>query len=208
MIIPLGERYRQAFYLFEKKDGKNSKTRLLPTLFVPMTGQAESERKTLPDSAHPRIFNPGFEAEKDGAPDGWFYLRQAMLVHRGAPEGNNYLLFTNSEPGRDAHALQGIGLDGHRVRSVHVSLWIRGDDIRPGNESYERAGFAIRFLDSQNRMLGQEYLGPWQGTFRWKHAGKDLPVPRETQSAMIQVGLRGATGRLSVDDVVMTPRPR
>src|SRR5206468_5509975 len=38
MIIPLGERYQQMFYLFEKKGGKLVQTKLLPTMFVPMTG--------------------------------------------------------------------------------------------------------------------------------------------------------------------------
>jgi protein-L-isoaspartate(D-aspartate) O-methyltransferase len=44
MIIPLGSRYDQAIFSYEKKDGKlvNGK-KLKPTLFVPMTGRAQKE---------------------------------------------------------------------------------------------------------------------------------------------------------------------
>jgi protein-L-isoaspartate(D-aspartate) O-methyltransferase len=44
MIIPLGSRYDQAVYYYEKKDGKLANGRKLkPTLFVPMTGRAQKE---------------------------------------------------------------------------------------------------------------------------------------------------------------------
>jgi len=44
MIIPLGDRYNQAVYLYTKKDGKlDAGTKLKPTLFVPMTGRAQRE---------------------------------------------------------------------------------------------------------------------------------------------------------------------
>ncbi len=61
MIIPLGERYEQVFYMFEKRDGELVKTQLIPTLFVPMTGVAEDNRQVKPDPNHPEINNGGFE---------------------------------------------------------------------------------------------------------------------------------------------------
>src|SRR5437588_7173098 len=116
MIVPLGERYQQAFYLFEKKDGKLVENKLLPTLFVPMTGMAEAQRKSKNDPAHPRIVNGGFEESTDDVADGWFYQRQASLEHSGAREGKSYITFANTEPGRDAHDLQALGIDGAQVR--------------------------------------------------------------------------------------------
>jgi protein-L-isoaspartate(D-aspartate) O-methyltransferase len=208
MIIPLGERYRQAFFLFEKKDGKITKTRLLPTLFVPMTGQAEDERKVRTNPAIPRIYNGGFEIEKEGSPDGWFYLRQATLERKASPQGKSYLAFSNRESGRDAHALQAFGVDGRRVRSVSISLLAQADGVVPGAESYERPALAIRFFDGQNRSVGEDAIPLRLGTFRWNRFGKEVRVPREAQMAMIQVGLRGATGLLCVDDLRMTSHPR
>ncbi len=61
MIVPVGQRYQQMLYLFEKKDGQLDKLALLPTLFVPMTGAAEDGRLIKPDPAHPSIHNGGFE---------------------------------------------------------------------------------------------------------------------------------------------------
>jgi protein-L-isoaspartate(D-aspartate) O-methyltransferase len=209
LIIPLGERYQQAFYLFEKKDGSVVKTRLLPTLFVPMTGIAEDQRKARPDRAHPRIVNGGFEEITDGAADGWFYQRQATLEQGKAPEGKHYLTFTNREPGRDAHVLQALGIDGSRVRSLRISLMVKAEDAVGGVEKYERPGLVILFFDADNRKVGEGDLGPWLGTFAWRRfTAPDIRVPKQTHMAMIQIGLRGATGRLSVDDVRLTPHSR
>jgi protein-L-isoaspartate(D-aspartate) O-methyltransferase len=43
MVIPLGGRYDQAIYVYTKKDGKLSGEKLIPTLFVPMTGEAQKK---------------------------------------------------------------------------------------------------------------------------------------------------------------------
>ena len=120
MIIPVGERYQQTLYLFQKKEGKLVPEALHPTIFVPMTGTAEDERQVKPDPLHPSIVNGGFEevgkaevaGEKpeDANPDeeikvprGWHYMRQGELTY-GAPEGKFCLTFSNTEPGRGARA--------------------------------------------------------------------------------------------------------
>jgi protein-L-isoaspartate(D-aspartate) O-methyltransferase len=207
LIIPLGERYRQAFYLFENREGRLVKTRLLPTLFVPMTGIAESERKVHGDPANPRIANGNFTESTNGIADAWFYQRQTTLEANGGPDGRKaYLEFANSQPGRDAHAIQAIGIDGSKVKSVTISVYARGEAILQGLESYERPALAIRFFDSQNRMIAEEGIGPWLGTFTWRQFKSDIPVPRDAKMAMIQIGLRGATGRLGVADVRIVRR--
>ena len=45
MVIPVGERYQQTMYLLKKVDGKLEQEALRPTLFVPMTGKAETQRE-------------------------------------------------------------------------------------------------------------------------------------------------------------------
>jgi protein-L-isoaspartate(D-aspartate) O-methyltransferase len=208
MIIPLGERYQQSFYLFEKKDGQLVKTKLLPTLFVPMTGIAEEQRKKRPDPGHPRLVNGGFEASTDGVADGWFYQRQATLEHQAAKEGKTYISFTNREPGRDSHVLQALGVDGKRVRTLRLSLWVKAEDVRPGPERYEYPALAVRFFDANNRQVGEQVVGgrTWLGTFPWSRNVGEIRVPREAHMMMIQLGLRGATGTLNIDDVRLTSR--
>src|SRR3954467_13602608 len=67
MVVPVGERYRQTLYLMRKTDGKLKSEALRATLFVPMTGEAESQRKVKPDPAKPQIFNGSFEENKRNA---------------------------------------------------------------------------------------------------------------------------------------------
>src|SRR5262249_41597219 len=142
-------------------------------------------------------------------PDGWFYLRQATIEHEKAPEGKSYLTFHNREPGRDAHAIQAFGVDGKRVRSLKISLRVKVEDAVRGPEPYERPALAVRFFDVNNRRVGEQIIGPFEGTFPWRTVSVDnIRVPREAQMAMIQLGLRGATGTLSVDDVRLSGHSR
>ena len=46
MLIPLGNRYNQAVWRMVKKNGKLEGTRIMPTLFVPMTGKAQEKQAT------------------------------------------------------------------------------------------------------------------------------------------------------------------
>jgi protein-L-isoaspartate(D-aspartate) O-methyltransferase len=208
MIIPLGERFQQAFYLFEKRDGKLVRTRLQPTQFVPMTGQADTERKRRADAAHPRLINGSFEHSSNGRLDNWYYQRQLRLEHHGAREGESFVTFTNHEPGRDSQALQAIGIDGGHVRSLRFSLWVKANEAAAGNETHEQPALLLTFYDIDNMPLGSYHLGPWLGTFAWKHTSQEIPVPRQTHMAVVRLGLNGGTGSLSVDDVRMLPRPR
>jgi protein-L-isoaspartate(D-aspartate) O-methyltransferase len=45
LVIPLGDRYNQTVWLMIKRDGKLVEQALRPTLFVPMTGKAQTEAK-------------------------------------------------------------------------------------------------------------------------------------------------------------------
>src|SRR5262245_8718184 len=113
MVIPVGERYSQTLYLFTKKGDKLEKEALLPTLFVPMTGQAAAIREKQPDPTNPHLVNGSFEEEpnfkSEGGQPGWYYER---LVTRKdddrAPDGKHYIEFKNSEPGLDGHLMQGF----------------------------------------------------------------------------------------------------
>lgn len=212
MIVPLGERYEQVFYLFEKQDGKLAEKRLLPALFVPMTGEAEKNRVVQPDPKNPQIHNGSFEidADGDGHPIGWHYQRQMELKTGSAPNGQHYVTFSNAESGRNSQMLQAIPVDGRHVSALKVSLEVKADNIRRGDKG-EAACFLVRFYDADRGSIKEDLsqvLGPWQGTFRWSPVAKTITVPAKAREAIFFLGLGGALGELSVDDIRITAVPK
>lgn len=210
MIIPLGERYRQVFHLFEKQDGKLKATKLINTLFVPMTGESESQRQTRPDPLHPKIANGGFEidANMDGYPDHWHYQRLITIAPDAGPDGSPCALFESDEPERPSQSLQGMAIDGTKLGSVQISLQYKLENARNGMEAFEKPAFVIHFYDDQRKVIAEPIMGPWTDTKGWERAGKTFPVPQKAREMILRVGLNGATGKLWVDDVTLTANPR
>lgn len=204
MIIPLGERYEQVFYMFEKRNGELVKTQLIPTLFVPMTGVAESSRLVKPNPKHPEIHNGSFEIsdEANARPVGWHYQRQLILETGDAPEGKAFVTFKNRDAGRSSQMLQAMVLDGRLISTIQISLEVRGSNIRNG-EGTEKAAVFLQYYDAERRPMPVEMLGPWEGTFEWTAASKTITVPEKAREAILRIGLNGAVGRLSVDNVCL-----
>ena len=210
LLIPLGERYQQAFHLFEKKDGKLEQKRLIPTLFVPMTGKSEDLRQAQPDPLHPRLLNASFEIDenKDGLPDSWHYQRLTELLTDNPPDGKVYLRMENSDLGRLAQGLQGMAIDGRKIGSVAISLQVRVKDIRAGSEPIAKPMLAIHFYDHLRKEIDTQAIGPWLRETDWDLVGSTITVPKEAREAIIRIGLNGATGRLDIDDIKFKPKPR
>ncbi len=212
MIVPVGERYQQTLYRFRKEGSELKREALRPTLFVPMTGAAEDQRLVKPDPTKPQIVNGGFEqtqpvdaANKDGArePAGWHYQRQLTLVTGAAdaPEGQAYAQFHNDEPGRGCQALQGFAVDGRKVSALRLSLAAKGENIRPGQNPNQLPQAVISFYDERRAVVGEEVLGPFQGTFPWRREERRIGVPLRAREAILRIGLLGAVGDLALDDV-------
>ncbi len=210
MIVPLGERYQQVFYLFEKVDGRLKPTKLVPTLFVPMTGESEERRVKQPDGSNPEIINGSFELDdnKDDQPDHWHYQRQVERVTGGARDGEVFLTFKNDEPGRPAQMLQGLALDGRHVAFVNLSVDVKIDSVTPGEKSFDQPAMVIHFYDQVRRSLGEGIVGPWLRRSDWERLGRRIPVPPGTREAIVRIGLNGATGSMSIDDIKLSFIPR
>jgi protein-L-isoaspartate(D-aspartate) O-methyltransferase len=211
LIVPLGERYQQVLHLYEKRAGQLVDTALVPTLFVPMTGAAETERRVRPDPRRPAIVNGGFEQStvEPGKADGWHYQRRSRVVDGDAPEGRRFLEFENTDPGRSAQMLQGMAIDGRSIAAVDVSLRMRLAGAGPGTRPQESAGLILHFFDARRAHLGSRVLGPWHAEEpTWTAAGGRIEVPEEAAEAIVQVGLNGATGTLSLDDLRLSVEAR
>ncbi|MFH1302192.1 MAG: protein-L-isoaspartate(D-aspartate) O-methyltransferase [Planctomycetota bacterium] len=203
LLIPLGERYQQVFHLFQKEQGQLKHKRLIPTLFVPMTGRSEEKREIKPDPLKPEIVNGNFEVDDNGDKkvDNWHYQRKVNWVTADAPEGDAYLEFENESPGGMSQILQGMAIDGSKVNSLDISLQISYMNTVQGIETFQKPGFIIHFYDQIRRNIGQAYIGPWIGSRDWYRETKKIPIPPQTREAIIQLGLNGGTGILKVDSL-------
>jgi protein-L-isoaspartate(D-aspartate) O-methyltransferase len=206
MIVPLGERYQQVFHLFEKKNGRLVQTKLIPTLFVPMTGLSEKQRDVKPDPANPKIVNGSFEDDEneDTRVDNWHYQRQVERIAGDVRDGEWFLTFKNSELGRPSHLLQGLGVDGRKIAFVNLSIDVRIDQVEAGTKAHEKPAMVIHFYDSVRREVGVAIVGPWLRKQRWERDGRRIPVPPKTREAIVRVGLHGAVGEMSVDNMKLS----
>lgn len=210
MVIPVGQRYQQTLYLMKKVDGKLVREALQPTLFVPMTGQAEETRQIKPDPLNPQIVNGGFEAHvgQPPRPAGWHYQRQLVLSVEDAPEGKHAVGFSNIESGRGAQALQGFAVDGRKIGRIELSFYVRGENLRPGPAPQQQPGILINFYDENRATAAQNVISRWRGSFPWQRQTAQLEVPPKTREAIICIGLMGATGSIWFDDIRLKPLPR
>jgi protein-L-isoaspartate(D-aspartate) O-methyltransferase len=204
MVIPVGERYHQTLYLYRKRGDKLEAEALLPTLFVPMTGAAEERREVQPDPANPRIVNGSFEEEafKNGAQPGWYYERQVSWeASDEAPEGKHFVSIANREPGMPAHLLQGLPIDGRQVSEIEVSAMVKHRDLVWGRHLEERPGLVLTLYDESRRELGHFVVGPFHGNAEWERKKRVISVPKSAREGILRIGLFGATGTISFDDV-------
>lgn len=206
MIIPVGERYQQSFWLLRKQNGQLERERLASTLFVPMTGESESQRRVLPDPERPVIVNGGFELDDNGdeRADGWHYQRHTELTTEQPPQGERALRFRNNEAGQISQALQGMGVDGKRIASLQLAYWIRHSDILPGPTSGDQASVVVHFYDHIRREIGATMVGRWRGSAAWQQVHSTVPVPAAAREMIIRIGLNGASGVLDMDDLRLT----
>jgi len=210
MVVPVGERYQQVFYLLEKKDGKLVETELIPTLFVPMTGESENNREVRPDPLHPKIVNGSFEIDdnKDGKLDNWHYQRQMKYLLTGALHGDRCVRFFNLTPGQPAQALQGMGVDGRALGTIKLQVSATFENLRPGTNDFEKPGLQVFFYDYRRKFITGEIIGPWTGNSPWRTYTKSFSIPRDAREMIVQVGINGGTGTLILDDVRMEVEKR
>jgi protein-L-isoaspartate(D-aspartate) O-methyltransferase len=89
-----------------------------------------------------------------------------------------------------------------------VTLKVKYDNTVEGPRRYNRPGLIIHCYDFIRRPVGDLLFGSWLGTSDWETVSRKLTLPKETREIVIQIGLNGATGRLCVDDLKLTPTVR
>jgi len=212
MVIPVGERFQQTLYRMTKQNGKLVREPLRPTLFVPMTGEAEDRRESQPDPANPRVVNGDFEQLPtedemqltDYVP-GWYYGRQVRIVESSSDHDSAFVRCSNDTPGLSSHLLQGIAIDGKAVPLIRFSGQIRTQKVQMGPTRDALPAIAISLYDGQRRDLGAFLLGPFRGTRSWRSVSRLIRIPPETREAIVRIGLYGATGIADFDSIAIEP---
>jgi hypothetical protein len=174
-----------------------------------MTGQMDSLRTASSDEPVTGLANGDFEQLLEpGKAAAWYYLRQASLAEGGPTSGSRRYLSFASQVAGGAQALQAIGVDGRRASELIVTLWVKADGIAPDKSDPQGGGtLAINFCDDGQQPLGQQVAGRWRGTFDWKQTTARIRVPANARVGIVAVGLLGATGRLSCDDIDIRMAP-
>ncbi len=210
LIIPLGERYQQTLFVMRKEDGKLVTESREPTFFVPMTGKAETLRAVQSGEPLSPIINGDFEQMLEpGKPVAWYYLRQASIQEGGREGSPQCIAFRNRVPGRNAQALQPIGVDGRKVSELVVDLWLKPTNVEAGASDEFGAKVSVSFFDEDRAPVGMQVMGPWTGTFDWQRRSAHLKVPPNARVGIVALGLLGATGDLSCDQIsVRMANPR
>jgi protein-L-isoaspartate(D-aspartate) O-methyltransferase len=204
MVIPVGERYQQTMYVLRKKNGKMQAEALRPTLFVPMTGNAEDNRQVKPDPYKPALFNGDFELIKKDYPFviGWYYQRNVEPVGDDtAAQGKRHAMFSNDKLGRSSHMLQGFPVDGREINALQFTAQVKLQDVRPGSSRDKVPLFLFVFYDENRKEVDTGAVGPFIGSQPWSQTQKLIRVPVQSREAILRVGLFGGIGEFSIDDV-------
>lgn len=207
MLIPMGERYQQAFHLLRKVNGKLEDEKLISTLFVPMTGASEDLRRVLPDPANPVLINGSFETDsnEDGRVDGWHYQRKTSICTENVMDGSQCLRFENNSETGISQALQGMAIDGRSIGSLRLQYWVRCKSIVPGPDAAGQASIVVHFYDNVRREISAVQVGKWRGSLEWQDARSVIPVPSNAREMIFRIGLNGASGQLDFDGIRMLP---
>ena len=199
----MGERHQQTLYLMEKENGKMVRKALRPTLFVPMTGEAEDQREVKPDPENPTLVNGNFEEglNNQGFAKGWYYQRQMTLEPSGTSEGGSYIKFSNDVPGQLSQLMQGFAIDGSKVSLLEFRMDFACENVVQGNSKFDLPSATVSFYDENREYLNIYTVGPFRNTEAWKTYFRNLRVPVAAREAIVRVGLFGATGTASYDNV-------
>ena len=215
MVVPVGERYQQTLYLMRKTKGELKSEALRATLFVPMTGEAEAQRKVKPDPTHPQIANGSFEDVNAASKDkeeaaGWHYQRQLTLKSdvddaRTASASSPFTTPSWSRLPRAARLRRrrprSLGAGTHASGCAATTSASGGAKPTNGRGSWSRSTTIGGPPSARNRSA----RSPAPSTGGKKRA--DIRVPLKAREAILRIGLLGAVGELSLDDIRLQVAP-
>ncbi len=87
------------------------------------------------------------------------------------------------------------------MTQLELSAQVRGTELRSGQTPQQVPAIVISFYDENRATVGEASLGPWRGTFDWQSESKRINVPAKAREAILRIGLLGAVGEISFDQI-------
>ena len=138
LIIPVGERFQQTLYRFDKVGGKLKAQPLEGTMFVPMTGQAERDAKCCPTVANQCCWEATSKNSRRGRIAGALVLLSPWQNY-GRPNRAGWKACADVRERRARSEREGItGLCRRRPRGFAIGRDVEGP--RQKGESRHRSG--------------------------------------------------------------------
>ncbi len=161
----------------------------------------------------PELDDMETDADEDGIPDGgWYNARDVSWIAGDGAVGMHFIRFHATEPGRPARLSRAFGIDGRKTEAIILGVWVRQKDIQIGERTGSEPELLIEFFEAaegQGRALSRNILGPWTHTVgnKWTRVVKRIPVPPDTNIAIMSTGLMGGIGTLDVDGLTIRQVP-
>ena len=89
-----------------------------------------------------------------------------------------------------------------------LSASIKCENVLAGPHPEDLPVVSLTFYDDHRRELGTGFIGPFRGTREWVNKDHEIRVPEDTREAIIRIGLFGATGSASFDNILIRPTKR
>ena len=99
--------------------------------------------------------------------------------------------------------MQGVAIDGRLVSKLRIGGAFKSEDVVAGPHRNDLPAIVLTFYNNNREELGSQYFGPFEGTQAWKNYDREIRVPVGCREAILRVGLFGATGSASFDNIII-----
>ena len=99
-------------------------------------------------------------------------------------------------------------MEGRKISKLRLDYSVRGKNIRPGSKPTEWPLIVFTFYDDRRAVIDQATIGPFDGTFDWQARNGMVSVPLKAEECVLRIGLLGAVGELSLDNLRLTAVPQ
>jgi len=136
--------------------------------------------------------------------DGWHGVDHKR-VRLEKKDGNQWVSITNEDPTKVVSVLASLPLEPDWY-AVKISVRMKAANLKLGEEGWHNARLVMRFEDGKGKMVGGY---PGQPSLKadsgWTKLVVTNDVPKGAKVLKMQPGLYFATGRMEIDDILVTP---